>query len=389
MCFAMSRSTNQRMKYCLFTTGFPPIVGGQPNYVYSRCVANPDNLLVVAREVDGQETFDRAQPFPVKRFSYPETRSGDSLTRVRQVLSATLALRRAAGASGPEILEVSTLFPGVLAAVLAFPHRRFPIVSYALGDDVLKPLKLSGLKQWILKVALSRVKLFVAISNYTRSRLVEAGIEPSRIILVHPTINYSLYGRAGNPERVRQLLPTHGLMLLTVCKLFPKKNVEGVIRLLPRLLARFPELLYVVAGDGIDMPRLRKLTSDLHLEDHVVFMGQVADELMPDLYAAADVFALLTREDAVSGTVEGFGIVFLEAGSQGVPVIGPIEGGAGDAVEEGRSGYLVDPENEDEVVEKLELLLSDPSLRARLGAAGKVRALRPPDWRPLFDWYSR
>ena len=119
------------------------------------------------------------------------------------------------------------------------------------------------------------------------------------------------------------------------------------------------------------------------MRERVHFAGRIATERLADLYAAADVFVMPTRVGD-DGSVEGFGIVFLEAGSQGVPVVGPRLGGSEDAIVDGETGFLVDADDPADIARRLLELLRDPALRRTMGAAGKRRAFEPTDWSPAL-----
>jgi phosphatidylinositol alpha-1,6-mannosyltransferase len=107
----------------------------------------------------------------------------------------------------------------------------------------------------------------------------------------------------------------------------------------------------------------------------VTFAGFVPEEELPGCYAAADLFVMVSRELASRGDVEGFGIVYLEASAAGRPVVAGRSGGVEDAVEDGVSGILVDPEDPGALVEALTRLLRDPDLRRRMARAGRERVV--------------
>ena len=99
---------------------------------------------------------------------------------------------------------------------------------------------------------------------------------------------------------------------------------------------------------------------------------------MPLYYQLADVFVMPARD--LDGDVEGFGMVYLEAANFGLPVIAGKSGGAAEAVVDGQTGLLVNPEDENDVYEKIVKLLSDEGLRNKMGEMGKLRVKRDFQW---------
>jgi len=372
----------------LFSPGFLPSIGGQQNYIYARCMAYPENLDVLAAYTPGWEDFDKNQKFSIYRFNYPwRTPRFSPVRRLLQIYISMRAMYPFLVSGRYDVLEVITVFPGAIAAMLLPVRKKPKILSYALGDDILRPLMTSYAYPFF-KYALSKIDFFVAISNYTKNLLIRAGVSPEKIAVVFPPLDKERFSRRGDSARIRSLLPPHNLLILSVARLVRKKGIDTVISLLPEITKKFPGLLYVVAGEGEDRPRLESMAAQLGVSDHVFFFGKVPADLLVDLYAAADVFVLPTREDPKTGSVEGFGIVFLEAGSQEVPVIGPNRGGSTDAIIDGVTGYLVDPYNPEEIRTRLTQLLSNPDLRRRLGAEGRKRALLPTDWSPILTFTS-
>jgi len=167
-------------------------------------------------------------------------------------------------------------------------------------------------------------------------------------------------------------------VLLTVSRLAPRKGHDVLIEALPSITEEHPDTVYLVAGDGGRRSELESLARRVGVEDHVVFLGYVPDEDLPDLYATADLFVMPNRREGNS--VEGFGIVFLEANATGTPVVGGDSGGAPDAVADGVTGRLVDPYDADAVAEAVTELLSDRETLTRMGRNGYERV------RSEFNW---
>lgn len=168
-------------------------------------------------------------------------------------------------------------------------------------------------------------------------------------------------------------------VLLTVARLVPRKGIDMVIRCLPKIVACFPDLIYVVGGTGPDLQHLERLASDMDCVQYVRFDGALAPEQLGSYYSAADIFVMPNRY--IPGqSVEGFGIVFLEAAFYGLPAVGGNNGGVPEAVVDGQTGLLVDPGNEHEISEAIIRLLRNPPLRSNLGQAGQRRVLTEYTW---------
>jgi phosphatidylinositol alpha-1,6-mannosyltransferase len=155
-----------------------------------------------------------------------------------------------------------------------------------------------------------------------------------------------------------------------------------VIRVLPTVLKNIPDLKYIIAGsyEKKYCQRLQQLVEDLNLGDIVTFTGYVQPHEIPLYYNLCDVYIMPSRELENKGDTEGFGITYLEANACEKPVIGGKSGGVVDAIVDGKTGFLVNPEDEDEIADKLILLLSDPGLAQKLGKNGRDRIEKGYTW---------
>jgi phosphatidylinositol alpha-1,6-mannosyltransferase len=171
-------------------------------------------------------------------------------------------------------------------------------------------------------------------------------------------------------------------VILTLARVVERKGHDLVIRALPRIREQVSEVRYVIAGpdDGGETDRLRGLAEELGVGHAVEFTGGLSADEIPLYYNACEVYVMPSREVTRTGDTEGFGITFLEANACGKPVIGGRSGGVVDALEDGVTGFLVDPTDAEDLANRIILLLSDPELASRMGRAGRARVVASYSW---------
>ncbi|MCP9825029.1 glycosyltransferase family 4 protein [Synechococcus sp. EJ6-Ellesmere] len=195
-----------------------------------------------------------------------------------------------------------------------------------------------GPKRW----ALARLQRLLPVSRFTAARLqlqLGAGCPPIGVLP-----NSFDQTRFSPGARSPQLLQRYGLhsgqpLILSLSRLSQAdayKNLHKLIEALPALLARWPALRLLIAGEGDDKPRLQSLANQMGVGQQVIFSGRIAEAELADHHRLATVFAL-------PSTGEGFGIVFLEALGCGRPVLAGNRDGSLDPLGDGRFGLLVDP----------------------------------------------
>jgi glycosyltransferase involved in cell wall biosynthesis len=169
-------------------------------------------------------------------------------------------------------------------------------------------------------------------------------------------------------QRDMTLMMRYGLqssrVILTMGRLASQERYKGfdeVIDVMPLLLKQFPNLKYLIVGDGPDRARLEAKASALGLSDRVIFTGYISESEKVAHYNLADAYVMPSMG-------EGFGIVLIEAVACGVPVVGSKADGSREALLDGRLGRLVDPKKPDELLHAVTSVLEVPSSRQRIDA---------------------
>ena len=188
------------------------------------------------------------------------------------------------------------------------------------------------------------------------------------------------YGIKFSKDEIRKIHRERkkGKIILTVGRLVERKGHDAVIKALPFVLKEFPDLKYKIVGKGPMDKKLREIAKIENVNGYVEFCGEVDN--IADFYANCDVLVMPSRFIEKKGDVEGFGLVFLEANYFGKPVIAGKSGGVFDAVIDGVTGLLVDPESPEEIANAIIELLENPELARKLGEQGRKRVLEEFTW---------
>ena len=311
--------------------------------------------------------------------------------RLRAVNGLVRWTRRAwalARRSEPAFAWCDEIKPAGYAAAWLHARAGLPFGVLAHGADFLllqAKLRRSRFKRWAAERILRGCAVVVANSRWTadlaRAVLESLGCHAlaADVRVVHLGTTPSLFRPGIDPRAVRGRYGLDGgPWLLTVARLDFHKGIDTVIRALPAIRGAVPGTRYAVAGIGSRRGALEALVADLGLGDAVRLLGFVPDQDLPALYNAADVFVLASRRYDL--LVEGFGISCVEASACGLPVIASRSGGIPEAVREGETGLLVDPEDPSAVAAAAVRLLEDEALRRRLGAAGREAVERYYNW---------
>jgi phosphatidyl-myo-inositol dimannoside synthase len=242
-----------------------------------------------------------------------------------------------------DVLLVAHVNIAPVALLCKALNPRLKLVTVVYGIDVWKSV--SFVKRELLK----RSERIYAISRYTRDRMTKAQeMNPDKVKILPVTIDpYLTEHEPDSNFRNRAGISESTKVLLTVARLSATEQYKGydrVIKALPRIRERFPDVRYIIVGKGEpeEVARIERIILETGVGDLVELKGFVPEEEIVNYYDAADLFIM-------PSTGEGFGIVFLEALRYGKPVIAGNRDGSVDAVAGGRLGTLVDPEDVDAI----------------------------------------
>lgn len=354
----------------LVTNDFPPRPGGIQSYLQALTQRLPPDGLVVLASTwahtgaarAAQARFDATQPYAVHRLpttmmlpTPDATRRASALVREHSVATVWF------GAAAPLGLMAPALRRAGAARVVASTH------GHEVGWSMLP-----GARDALRRIGRSS-DVVTTVSRYTRGRVAAAFGPDAALEPLPPGIDTARFRPdAGARAAIRR---RHGLgerpVVSCVSRLVRRKGQDVLIAALPRIRVAVPGTALMIAGDGPDRDRLRRLARRHGVADDVVFTGPMPTDEIPAHHAAADVFALPCRTLAGGLDVEGLGIVLLEASASGVPVVAGRSGGAPETVRPGETGRLTDGRNAEDVAETVAALLADPDAAARMGSAGR------------------
>jgi phosphatidylinositol alpha-1,6-mannosyltransferase len=346
------------------TQCFPPDIGGIQAIMGGLARSAAERGLsptVMADASTGWQAHDAAAGYAIVRHG--------GLKPLRRLLKAR-AVNRAIAAGEP-----SVVFCDSWKSLEHLATGRVPVVVFAHGME-FPPDATAGKKARIAR-AFAKAGAVVASSRYAAGLVRPYIPAKTRIAVVNPPI----MPQPDAADEARALRDRHGNPILVgLARLEPRKGFDRVIEALPAVADRHPRVTFLIGGDGSDKPRLQHLAQQLGVAARVGFLGRVTEERKAAVLAAADLFTMPTRR--VGSSVEGFGIVYAEAAWYGVPAIAGIEGGAGDFVEDGVTGRLVDGDRP--VTDILLDLLSDGARLKAMGVAAQAKVRSTGMWDQAF-----
>ncbi len=365
------------------TSELPPGPGGIGAHAFDLAAA----LAVQGRTVSllgaqhyvsdaDRDRFNEASPVTITTFADRGDPARTAAARHRQFLAALDSKRpHVVVASGGRVLWL---------AASACARRQVPFVAVVHGSELGGPKWQQTLTRW----ALNRSAVVLAVSNFT-ARLTEAlGVPPSRIEVIHNGADGARF--RPDPAEGDAFRQRHGLgsgpIVLTVGNVTERKGQHQVVAALPMLARSVPDVTYVLVGRPTRGDEILQQAQALGMSGHVRVLGQLSADEVTAAHQAATVFAMTSTATA-EGDVEGFGIAVLEAALSGVPAVVTRGTGAEEAVADGVTGLVTDPDPA-AVATTLGTLLGDPKRRVDLGESALRQARQTGTWKARAEEYA-
>lgn len=233
---------------------------------------------------------------------------------------------------------------------------------------------------WAISEIGKQVDYVTYLGDFTKAALATQIKDSSKLIRVAPGIDTNHF----SPRDSSDLREKHGLAkrptVISVGRLVHRKGQDRLIEAMPKVLESIPDVALVLVGEGPYRKELDALVKKYDLNNHVFFIGRINFAELPSYICMGDVFAMPSRSRLFGLEVEGLGIVYLEASSCGLPVIGGASGGAPDAVLNGETGYVVDGNDLNAISTQIVKLLGDAKLRQKMGERGREWAIESWRW---------
>ena len=328
--------------YLVVTRSFPPELGGMQSLMWGLSKELSKNYLikVFADYQDGHKEFDENVNFSIERVG--------GIKFLRKIRKAQL------------IDEVSkeNQIQGIIAdhwkslELLKNNKKKYCLIH---GKEINHPLG-SRLNQRVLKV-LNNVDKVIANSNYTKNLAIEIGVNEEKIIVINPGIDQIKDLDKKSLEKVESLLKIKTPRLITVSRFDKRKNHEKILMALRNLKQIYPNIVYICIGSGEEEINIKSLIHQLNLQGQVMLFENISKELKNALVAKSNIFVMPSIIHKTS--VEGFGIAYVEAAQYGIPSLGGKDGGASDAIDNGKTGLICDGNSLDEIYSSINNMLEN------------------------------
>ena len=356
--------------YLIVTRAFPPELGGIQSLMWGLAKEMSKNFMikVFADYNKDHKNFDEQASFSIERISGIKF-----LRKIRkaQLIDEVSKEKKIEGIIGDHWKSLE---------LLKSNKKKYCLVH---GKEINHP-KGSRLNNRILKV-LNNVEKVIANSNYTKSLAIKIGVNEEKIVVINPGIDPVKKLNNKSLEKVESLLKIKSPRLITVSRFDKRKNHEKVIMAIRNLKQIYPNIVYICIGQGEEEENIKKLVNELDLSSQVMFFKEISNNLKNSLLAKSDIFVMPSIIHKSS--VEGFGIVYIEAAQYGIPSIGGQDGGASDAIIHNKTGLICDGNKLDDIYSTLNLMIENKKY-LELGKNAK-EYVSEYQWEKIIEKYKK
>jgi len=357
----------------ILTQCFPPAIGGIENLIenLSMELSKTHEVLVIADQHDKKNDsyYDSKynETISIKRISGIKfLRKRKKLSELKKLLSSNTVSHVVADSWKSLELTIDTL-----------NSTSVPSICLAHGNELITD---HSKKKFRVINTLNKVRCIVTNSNFTSNLVKDTGTTNQNITCIHPGAKNTTHL---NEENISNI--TGQPIITTLARLEKRKGHEYILSAVAKLKSEYPNIMYAIAGSGVELENLKKITRELNILENVTFLGDINENQKKYLFNNTDLMVMPTLDQSKKNSIEGFGIAYLEAAYYGIPSIASNVGGTPEAVIHNETGIIIS--HMSELYNSLKELLSNKSKLNELGQKAKLRAENDFTWTAIGNKY--
>lgn len=362
------------MKKLILTLEYPPQVGGISSYIHNFLLhVKSDEYVLYAPKMPGGNEFDAKYPWKTYRHD-PYFPFWPHWLRIFFHILNIIKREKISE------IHIHQVLPCGYLGWLILKIKKIPYVVFLHGSDVAVGTK-TNWKKRMFSFVLRHARKIVVNSHFLENRVKQRIENVPKVIVLYPCPSDLFLEKVPDTQlnTLRDRLALRGKkVILTVSRMVDGKGYPHIIRLLSAVCREIPNVVWIFIGDGPKKQSIVDLVQRYYLQNVVRFLGALPNDELPQYYQVADLFVLLSHQD--EEVEESWGSVFLEASASGNPIVAGRVGGVEEAVENLRSGIVVDVYQGKAVVNTISSLLRNEKYAAELGRWGRERVQKEFRW---------
>ena len=357
----------------ILTQCFPPAIGGIESLI--------ENLSIQLSKT--HEVIVLADEHYKKNDSYYDTKYNEIISITR--ISGIKFFRKRKKLSVLKKLLSSNKISHVIAdswkslelTINILNSTSVPSICLAHGNELITN---NSSKKFRIIKTLNKVTCIVTNSNYTSSLVKGIGTNNQNITCIYP-------GAKNTIHLNEEIIPNiNGQpVITTLARLEKRKGHSYILSVVSKLKSEFPNILYIIAGSGVELENLKKITSKLDIVKNVIFLGNINENQKKFLFKNTDLMVMPTIDESKKNSIEGFGIAYLEAAFFGIPSIASNVGGTPEAVVHDETGIIIS--NMSELYNSIKDLFVNKLKLNELGKKAQLRAENDFTWEAIGNKY--
>ena len=350
----------------ILTQCYPPRIGGIENLIFNLSISlsKYEKVLVLADQHNliKEITFDKnynnnliikrfgGLRFFRKRNKYRELKKIIEIKKIKAIITDS--------------------WKSIEYPISKINNKDYPIFTLVHGNEVI--IKNKYHKERIINT-LSKIDKIICNSKFTENLVHNIDVKLKNTEVIYPGVsNFDLI-KAEKVE-IKNGSPT----LLTLARLEKRKGHEVILKVVKNLKKNYPEIRYIIAGEGSNLANLKFLSKKLEIDKNVIFLGPVNEEQKKYIFSITDILVMPTIDKSMEFSIEGFGIAYIEAALFSIPSIANNVGGTNEAVLHKQTGVII--QNINDLEKEMFNLLDNKNERIKLGDNARNRVMNELLW---------